>query len=370
MDEEEDAEEEEEEGEITETRSSAQAAANYAAQMNPMTDASFAAASSAATTPQRGAAAAGLTALARTGDREGQAALLTSWGVASDTDEESGEGVNVAVPARVTAAAGIAPMSLAGGAHDSEGEHADETGAPTPPDSTSQEDGVAAVVPHSAADQLALGVGSTILTRSARDEFEIHTVDGLAKQGDKVGNSALCPGQRPNYSAVCHEAQHGPLSLLFRLLLLSNRLQVHLTSPGGERRHGLAAPFDQLFLPQSLDLSALKSNERVWALFDLSLSGLGEELGDRPEWTTVYHPAQVCADQMGVPPQSVRVEYCDAAYKGKRAIVTAEVQTLGKSFPGLVQVSRSEMSAGVRASWRYSLRDGAVLCLPPSAADR
>ena len=125
---------------------------------------------------------------------------------------------------------------------------------------------------------------------------------------------------------------------------------MHLNYSDGESRDGVSASFDQLFQPQPPDLNSLKSNEKVWALFDLRLSGLRRELSDRPKWAADYYPALVCVDQMGVPPQCVRVVYCGTADKCKGAIVPAEVQTLGKRFPGLVQVSRSELSAGVRAA--------------------
>ena len=145
---------------------------------------------------------------------------------------------------------------------------------------------------------------------------------------------------------------------------------MRLNYPSGNYRHGLAPPFDQLFLPQSLDLSALRSNEKVWSLFDLSLSGLPKELSDRPQWTSVYYPAQVCASQKGVRPHSKRVVYCgDDADKGKRKIVPAEAHLRRKSFPGLVQVSRAGLCADVCAHGRCCVKVGAVVRLPSSAAD-
>jgi hypothetical protein len=145
---------------------------------------------------------------------------------------------------------------------------------------------------------------------------------------------------------------------------------VHLNYSDGEYRDGVSASFDQLFLPQSPDLNSVQSHDKVWALFDRSLHGVCEEQSDRRDWTAVYYPAQVCADQMDVRPQSVRVVYRDAADNGKRAIVPAEAHLRRKSFHGLVQVSRSELSAGVRAAHGgASLETGAVACLPSRAAD-
>jgi len=146
----------EEEGEITETRSSAQAAADYAAQMNPVADASFAAAPVAASTPQHEAAAGDFAALARTGG--GQAEQLSGWGGVTDIDAESGEGG--AIRSSVSAAAATASGTSQGA---------------------------------SAAD---FGVGSTVLRRNVRGEFVIYTIRGLTNQGDKVGSSAQGGRQR------------------------------------------------------------------------------------------------------------------------------------------------------------------------------
>lgn len=106
----------------------------------------------------------------------------------------------------------------------------------------------------------------------------------------------------------------------------------------------------------------------MWALFDLRLSGLRRELSDRPKWAADYYPAQVCADQMGVPPHSKRVVYCDAAYKGKHAIVPAEALLRRKRFPSLVQVSCLELSAGGHAHGWFCVKVGAIVCLPSRAA--
>ena len=157
-------EEVEEEGEITETRSSAQAAADYAAQMNPVADASFAAAPASASTPQHEAAAGDFAALARTGG--GQAEQLSGWGSVTDIDAESGEDVAVSSP--VDSAAGTAPGRV-----------------------TSQ--GV------SAAD---FGVGSTVLRRNVRGEFDIYTIRGLTNQGDKVDSRAR-GGRQQSLSLSC-----------------------------------------------------------------------------------------------------------------------------------------------------------------------
>jgi len=143
-----------EEGEITESRSSAQAAADYAAQLNPAVGACFAAAFVAASALQHEAAAGDSADLVRISGE--QAELLAGWGSLTDTDAESVEGGAVSSP--VAGAAGTAPGTSQG---------------------------------ESSAD---FGVGSTVLRRNVRNEFEIYTISGLTNHGDKVGSSA--PGGR------------------------------------------------------------------------------------------------------------------------------------------------------------------------------
>ena len=152
---------------------------------------------------------------------------------------------------------------------------------------------------------------------------------------------------------------------------------MHLNYPDGEYRHGAAAAasFNQLSLPQSPDFDALKGDEKVWAVFDLSLSNVRKQVSDRPEWTAVYYPALVSHNQVSVRPQCKRVIYCDATDNGKWAIVPAEAHVTGTRFPGLVQVSRSELSAGV-GLWRpCNWTPGAVVLIadprpPPNCVRR
>ena len=125
---------------------------------------------------------------------------------------------------------------------------------------------------------------------------------------------------------------------------------MHLNYSDGSPRHGVAAPFDQLFFSQAPDFDALKGDDRVWALFDLSQRKVRKQLSDRPEWTAFYYPAAISRNQVSVRSQCKRVIWLDKADGGTMAIVPAEAPVMGKSFPGLVQVSCLELSSGVRAA--------------------
>jgi len=139
--------------------------------------------------------------------------------------------------------------------------------------------------------------------------------------------------------------------------MLVAALQAFLYYPCGRIHNGKAIPFHKLCQMDPLDPDALRSGERVWALFDRNLDRVDVEPQTRPDWTTIYYPADVCANQEGVPRDCKRLVYHDERDSGREVIVPARVHMLGdeRLFLGFVQVGTN--------AWLSSIIGGRV-CRP------